>query len=115
MNLFNLISQYKKHFILLIFIVLIEGAIAAGSIVFLIPLSDFLVDKSLSDPSTITIYINEILSSFSIGPSYFIYATIFVLFNILNSLFKIFIKYFSLLIKYAVLRDLNKKSLDLFF
>jgi ABC-type multidrug transport system fused ATPase/permease subunit len=115
MKLLSLINQYRKHFTLLILIVLIEGAIAAGSIVFLIPLSDFLVDKSLSDPSTITIYINDLLSSFSIGPSYFIYSTIFVLFNIINSLFKIFIKYFSLRIKYAVLRDLNKRSLDLFF
>ena len=115
MNIFNLIRQYKKYFIVLIFIVLLEGVIAAGSILFLIPLSDFLVDKSLSDPSKITVYVNELLSLFSIGPSYFIYASLFVIFNLLNSLFKILIKYFSLRIKFAVLRDLNKKTLDSFF
>ena len=114
MNIFNLIRQYKKYFIVLIFIVLLEGVIAAGSILFLIPLSDFLVDKSLSDPSKITVYVNELLSLFSIGPSYFIYASLFVIFNLLNSLFKILIKYFSLRIKFAVLRDLNKKTLDSF-
>tara|TARA_B100000795_G_scaffold268525_1_gene255658 strand:- start:744 stop:2516 length:1773 start_codon:yes stop_codon:yes gene_type:complete len=115
MNIFNLILQYKKYFIVLIFIVLLEGVIAAGSILFLIPLSDFLVDKSLSDPSKITVYINELLFLFSIGPSYFIYASLFVIFNLLNSLFKTLIKYFSLRIKFAVLRDLNKNTLDSFF
>jgi ABC-type multidrug transport system fused ATPase/permease subunit len=115
MNIFSLIYQYKRHFVLLILLVIFEGLVAAGSVVFLIPLSDFLIDTSLSNASSVTLYINKILFYFSIYPSYFIYATLFIVFNFGNSILKVFIKYSSLHIKYVVLRDLNKRSLNSFF
>ena len=109
------VLRYPKYFGLLFFFILIEGFIAAAAIVSMIPLADYLLDPSLSDPNKITSYVVKIANNFQLSPNYWIFGLLFVGLNILTGLLKVAIRYAILRIKYIVLRGLFDGALENFF
>ena len=56
------ISTYPLNFILLFFLLILEGVLAAGAILAIIPFADFLLDPTLENPSRVTIFVVSIFS-----------------------------------------------------
>ena len=53
------IKENPKSFLLLFFLLLVEGVVAASSILAVIPLADYLLDVTLSDPSKVTLFFRD--------------------------------------------------------
>lgn len=109
------ITRYPKHFGVLLFLLVIEGAVAAISVLAIVPLADFLVDPSLGKPSRITQVVLSSLAVFGWSPSFWLLGLFFVVFNLLKSAMDVTIQYAILRIKYAVERGLYGDTLKIFF
>ena len=57
------IAKYPLNFILLFFLLILEGVVAAATILAIIPFADFLLDPALEDPSRVTTFIVSIFSN----------------------------------------------------
>ena len=109
------LTRYPRHFSLLIFLLVLEGATAAVSVMTLVPLVDFMLDTSLAKPSRITQFVIESLGLFSIQPTFWVLGLLFVIFNFLKGSLDVAIRYAILRIKYAVLAGLFGDALKTFF
>ena len=109
------ITTYPLNFILLLFLLILEGVVAAASILAIIPFADFLLDPALEDPSRVTIFVVSIFSFIKIKINYWAFGIFFIGFTIVNSMLKIVIKYAILTIKYKILRGLFNNTLSMFF
>ena len=118
-SIFQIVSEfvvrYPKYFGLLFFFILIEGFIAATAIVSMIPLTDYLLDPSLSSPNKITSFVVQIATHFDLRINFWVFGLLFVSLNILTGVFKVAIRYAILRIKYIVLRGLFDDALGTFF
>ena len=61
------LTQYPKHFLLLFLLLLLEGLIAAGTILSMVPLADYLLDPSLQDPNKVTLITILLLNKMNIS------------------------------------------------
>ena len=109
------ITTYPLNFILLFFLLILEGVVAAVMILAIIPFADFLLDPALEDPSRVTIFVVSIFSLIKIKINYWVFGIFFVIFNLVNGLLKVVIKYAILTIKYKILRGLFSDTLRMFF
>jgi ABC-type multidrug transport system fused ATPase/permease subunit len=109
------ITRYPWHFGTLLLLLVVEGAIAALSIVALVPLADFMLDPSLVKPSRITQVVIGGLDIIELHPTFWIFAALFVGLNFLRGLLEVLIRYAVLRIKYAVLRGFFGDALQTFF
>jgi ATP-binding cassette subfamily B protein len=109
------IRDYPLQFLLLFLLLVIEGIVATISVLAIIPLGDFIVDSNLTDPGKITLFVIEILGRLNIVPSFFIFASFFVLTNFLKGILDVGVRYAILKIKYTVIRGLFSDSLKIFF
>ena len=98
------ITRYPRHFSILFLLLVVEGVIAALSIVALVPLADFMLDPALVKPSRVTQVVIGGLDIIELHPAFWIFAALFVVLNFLRSLLEVVIHYAVLRIKYAVLR-----------
>ena len=108
-------ARYPQHFLLLFFFILIEGAVAASSILAIVPFADFLIDSSLKSPSRITELVLSILSYINLEAGFWVFGILFVCLNALKGIFAVIIRYVILRIKYAVMRGLVNDALHTFF
>ena len=108
-------ARYPQHFLLLFFFILIEGAVAASSILAIVPFADFLIDSSLKSPSRITELVLSILSYINLEAGFWVFGILFVCLNVLKGVFAVIIRYVILRIKYAVMRGLVNDALHTFF
>jgi len=113
--IWNLIRRYKKQFFALSIILLIEGAIAALSIIAIVPLTDYLLDPSLHNISRVTVALLPIFSNLGVTPSFWLFGALFVGLNFSRGLFEVVLRYAVLRIKYAVVRGLFADALSSFF
>lgn len=111
----NLIKRYPKEFVILIFFISIESIIIAFSVLSIIPFADFLLDPELTNPSKYTKLGIEFLNLFNIKPGYIVFASIFVLSNLLRSFINLLIKYRVLKIKFAIQKSFSKEILNKIF
>ena len=77
------ITTYPLNFILLFFLLILEGVVAAATILAIIPFADFLLDPALEDPSRVTIFVVSIFSFIKIKINYWVFGIFFVGFNLL--------------------------------
>ena len=107
--------DYPSYFLSLFLFLLLEGIVAAGTVLALIPMADYLLDPTFSNPSQITSLALDYFSYFHIEVDFWTVGLLFVGFNLLNGLLKVGIRYKILRIKYAVLRGIIGDSLTAFF
>jgi ABC-type multidrug transport system fused ATPase/permease subunit len=108
-------TRYPKHFGLLFLLLVVEGAVAALSVMSLVPLADFMLDPTLAKPSRITQTVIVVLSELSLSPTFWVLGSLFVLSNFLRGTLEVAIRYAILRIKYAVSRGLIGDALQTFF
>ncbi len=109
------LSQYPRYFLMLFLLLVVEGAVAALSVLAVVPMADFLLDPGLAKPSRVTKVMLSAFSVFNIPPGFWLFGCFFVGFNLLKGVMEIAIRYAILLIKYAVLRGLFGDALQVFF
>ena len=109
------VANYPLNFILLFFLLILEGVVAAATILAIIPFADFLLDPALEDPSRVTTFVISIFLFIKIKINYWVFGIFFVVFNLVNGLLKIVIRYAILTIKYKILRGLFNDTLRIFF
>ena len=107
-------TTYPLNFILLFFLLILEGVVAAGAILAIIPFADFLLDPTLEDPSRVTTFVVSIFTFINIKINYWVFGIFFIGFNLVNGLLKVVIKYAILTIKYKILRGLFSDTLRIF-
>jgi len=108
-------TRYPKHFGLLFLLLVVEGAVAALSVMSLVPLADFMLDPTLAKPSRITQTVIDVLSELSLSPTFWVLGSLFVMSNFLRGTLEVAIRYAILRIKYAVSRGLIGDALQTFF
>ena len=109
------LTNYPRHFGLLFLLLVGEGAVAAMSILALVPLADFMLDPSLTKPSRITQIVLDGLNTINVHPTFWILGSLFVSWNFFKSSLEVAIRYEILSIKYAVVRGLLYDALQTFF
>ena len=109
------LTRYPRHFGLLFLLLVVEGVVAAMSVLAIVPMADFLLDPSLGKPSRITQVVLRLFSGTGISPSFWLFGFFFVSLNLLKGTLTVAIRYAILLIKYAVLRGLFGDALYSFF
>lgn len=113
--LIEFLTLYPKYFLLLFLLLLLEGLIAAGTILSMIPLADYLLDPSLQEPNKVSSATMLLFNKFNIGINFWSFGLLFAALNLINGIFKIAIRYFILKIKYVILFDLFSNALSAFF
>lgn len=109
------IKNNPKSFSLLFLLLLLEGIVSASSVLSVIPLADFLFDSTLSDPSRVTLFIQDKFSFFGIPINFWSFGIFFASLNFLNGSMRVTIRYAILNIKYLILRNLLSDTLKKFF
>ncbi len=110
-TLLNLLSElvvrFKRQSALLVVGLLVDGVIAAASVLALAPLADYLIDPSLSDPNRITRFVLGI----GMPPGILFFGSLFILSNLLKGLLEVATRYAILRIKYDVTREITGDTL----
>jgi ABC-type multidrug transport system fused ATPase/permease subunit len=109
------IKKYPKEFFFLFLILVLEGLIAALSVLSVIPLADFMMDSRIVNPSQVTRKLLDLFNHFNFKITFWNLASIFLITNLLKGLFEILIKYSILKIKYSVIKGLFGETLETFF
>ena len=109
------LTLYPRHFGLLFLLLVVEGAVAALSVMSLVPLADFMLDPELAKPSRITQIVIGGLTGLALHPTFVTLGSLFVSFNFLRGALEVAIRYAILRIKYAVSRGLVGDALHTFF
>ena len=108
-------SRYPKQFFFLFLYLMIEGAVAAISMLAIIPMADFLLDPSMIKASRITIFVIKIFTQISIPVSFSSFGVLFVFLNLIKGILEVVVKYAILKIKYSVIHGLFNETIDTFF
>ena len=66
-------KNYPKLFVILVFSLIFETLILISSVITIIPLVDYMLDPSLSDPNQYTKIVLRFLDYFSIDKNYFVF------------------------------------------
>jgi ABC-type multidrug transport system fused ATPase/permease subunit len=109
------LARYPRQFAMLFVILVVEGIVAAGAVLAILPLTDFLLDPSLISPSRLTQVFLELLAPLNIHPSFWLFGLLFVASNTIKSVLDVGIRYSILRIKYDVQRGLFEDTLTAFF
>jgi ABC-type bacteriocin/lantibiotic exporter with double-glycine peptidase domain len=109
------LTGYPLHFGMLFLLLVVEGAVAALSVVSVVPLTDFMLDPALAKPSRITQVVIDGLGTIGSHPTFWIFGSLFVVSNFLKGSLDVAIRYAILRIKYAVIRGLFGDALQTFF
>jgi len=111
----ELLTHYLRHFGLLFMFLVVDGVVAAMSVLAFVPMADFLLDPSLSKTSRVTQVALGIFSGINIAPSFWLFGFLFISLQLLKGTLEVAIRYAILSIKYSVLRGLVSDALYTFF
>lgn len=109
------LTRYPRQFGLLFLLLVVEGTVAAISVMALVPVADFMLDPSLTKASRITQVVVEVLAAMGLSPTFWALGLLFVLSSFLKGLLDVVIRYTILYIKYIVVRGLFGDALRTFF
>lgn len=109
------LASYPRHFLLLFLLLVVEGAVAGGAVLALVPLADYIFDSTLAKPSKVTLAVLHVLSGVGVVPTFGIFGGLFVVTNLLKGSLEVGIRYAILRIKYRVVRGLFGDALQTFF
>jgi len=110
----EIIVHQKKPILLLFILVVFEGVVASLSVIAVIPLTDYIINQDLLNPSSVTSYLIQVYSYLGVNIHFWAFGLFFITMNISSALLKLFIRYKILKIKYSVFADIYKNSLDTF-
>lgn len=111
----NIYKDHPKELLLVIIILIFEAILTSTSVLSIIPFADYLIDPSLKNPSKLTQYFLFIFDFFNLNANYFIFASIFVISNLLRALVSLIIKYKVLKLKFEIEKSISKNILkDIF-
>ena len=96
-------------------LIVLESVIIAFSVLSIIPFADYLIDTDLNNPSKYTILLTNFLISINIEAGYLVFASIFVLSNLLRSFINLLIKYRVLKIKFSIQKSFANEILNKIF
>lgn len=113
--LVEFLTQYTFHFVILFLLLLSEGLVAAGTVLSMVPLADYLLEPTLKDANKVTSYTISIFHKLDIPVNFWSFGLLFAGLNFINGLFKVLIRYAILKIKYLILYDLFNNALTTFF
>ncbi len=108
----DITSKYPKEFIILVSLMVIEAFIIAISVLSLIPFADYLLDPSLTNPNKFTEILLNIFSKLGFTPSYFSFASIFVISNLVKAALSLLVKYRILKIKFSIEKSIAAEILN---
>jgi len=109
------LTLYPIYFLFLFFLLVLDGLIAASTILSMLPLTEYLLDPSLKDPNKVTLATIFLFGKFNIPIDFWSFGLLFAALNLINGIFKVAIRFAILKIKYVVLFDLFKGALTAFF
>lgn len=109
------LTRYPKQFGLLFLLLVIEGVLAALSVLAIVPLADLIIDPTLSKVSRVTQIVIYDLRVIGLQPTFWIFGALFIVSNFFKQILGITIRYAILRIKYAVVRGLFGDALHKFF
>lgn len=109
------LSRYPRQFGVLFLILVVEGLVAAGAVLTVVPLADFLLDPGLKSPSRISRALLEFVQPLGIHPSFWLFGLLFVASNLVKGLLDVATRYSILRIKYEVQRGLFDDAVTTFF
>lgn len=98
--------RYPRQFGLLSLLLIVEGAIAASSVLAVVPFADFLLDPQLRAPSRITQFLVTAFAGLRLTPGFWLFGMFFVGLHTLKNLIEVAIRYAVLRIKHTVGRGL---------
>ena len=102
--IFNIFKNYPKQFLIVSILLIVESLVLASSVLAIIPLTDYLLDPELKNPSKITTIAVNALLVFDLNPGYVIFSAIFILINFLRSIFALAIKYTIYKIQFKIVK-----------
>jgi ABC-type multidrug transport system fused ATPase/permease subunit len=109
------LTRYPRQFGMLLAILVAEGLVAAGAVIALVPLADFLIDPTLTNPNRITREVVAAAKQFDLSANFWFFGFLFVTSNVIKGLLDVATRYLILRIKYAVVRGLVSDTLTSFF
>ena len=107
--------HYPRQFVVLFSILVVEGLVAAGAVLAVVPLADFLFDPGLKSPSRLSQMLLAFLKPLNIHPSFWLFGLLFVSSNLVKGLLDVIARHSILRIKYQVQRGLFDEALTTFF
>lgn len=109
------LTNYLRQFSLLFVLLIIEGVVAALSLLAIVPMADFLLDPSLGKASRITKIVINFFEAMGWAHTFWTFGILFVSLNLVKGFMEVVIRYAILKIKYAVIRGLFNDALSTFF
>ena len=100
---------------MLFLLLVVEGVVAAMSVMAIVPMADFLLDPTLGKPSRVTQIVLQVCLGIGLSPSFWLFGFLFFGLNFLKGMLMVQIRYAILKIKYIVLGGLISDALDTFF
>ena len=89
--------------------------ILSSTVILTIPLADYLLDPSLTNPNIVTQKFQLIIDSLGLPTNLYIFLGAFVIFNFAKALITVLIYYYLLKIKYAIIYNFTNKLLNNIF
>ena len=108
-------TLHAKEFLLLYLLIILEGLVAALSVLALVPLVDFMLNPLLLNPSEVTKVALKFLDYLGFDPTFWVFGFLFVSINFIKGILEVVTRYAILRIKYLVLRDMFGDTLISFF
>ena len=109
------LTRYPRQFSLLFALLVIEGLVAAMSLLAIVPLADYIIDPTLLKPSRISAVLLSGLAYVKISPSFWIFGIFFVITNLFKGGMAVVIRFGIIRIKHTVVRGLFDDALRNFF
>ena len=107
-----LILKSPKNFTIMVCLLIFQAFIISSSVLSIIPLADFIIDRELLSPSIFTNKFINFLSFFNTKPSFLAFATFFAITQFLVAIVQSVIGYVVLAIKYDFTKQLNDETLQ---
>ena len=111
----ELFSRFPWHFIILVTAVLFQAITNAIVVVAVAPITDFLLERTGEQATSITSYFNSIISSFGYQFNLLFVSVFFAVMTLINGIFGVLVLYILLKIKYDVLTHLLTDTMTQFF
>lgn len=109
-------SKFPKEFGLLFGLLVLDGLATMMSVLSVIPLAEFVINRSMLNPSKVTHVVLLLASHFRVGgPSFWLFGSFFVVTNFLKGLLDVFIRYAILRLKHSIVLSLMDKAFNTFF
>ena len=111
----ELFSRFPWHFFILVFGVLLQASTSAVVVVAIAPITDFLLERTGEEASSITIYFESLAQSYGYDFNLLSVCILFGVVTLANGTLAVMVIYLLLIIRYKVLTYLLTDTMSRFF